>query len=62
VIHQSQDVPGYWIVDLDARLIERWHPEDTRPEMLTSAITWQPRENLAPLSIDLVRFFADVLD
>jgi len=27
-------VPDYWIVDLDARLFERWTPGDERPEAI----------------------------
>ena len=29
--YQRAPVPEYWIVDLDARLVERWKPDDTRP-------------------------------
>ncbi len=32
--YQRAPVPEYWIVDLDARLVERWKPDDTRPEIL----------------------------
>ena len=27
----QRHVPDYWIVDLDARLVERWTPDDERP-------------------------------
>ena len=30
----------YWIVDLDARLIERWHPDDARPEIRDETLAW----------------------
>jgi Uma2 family endonuclease len=33
-IYQRAGVGEYWIVDLDARLIERWRPEDARPEIV----------------------------
>jgi Uma2 family endonuclease len=62
VIYQSQLVPEYWIVDLDARVIERWRPEDERPEILTETLTWQPRLEISPLSIELGPFFAEILD
>lgn len=39
-IYQQAGVEEYWIVDLDARLIERWMPEDTRPEVITEVIRW----------------------
>jgi Uma2 family endonuclease len=59
-VYQEEGVPDYWIVDLDARLIERWRSEDTRPEILTDAIDWQPSEAHPPLSIDLPGFFRRV--
>ncbi len=61
-IYQSQGVPEYWIVDLDARVVDRWRPGDDRPEILVESLTWQPREDAAPLVIDLPTYFAEVLD
>lgn len=40
--YQRAGVPEYWVVDPEARLIERWRPADERPEVLREAITWQP--------------------
>ena len=34
-IYQRAGVSEYWIVDLDARLVERWRPQDERPEVIT---------------------------
>lgn len=59
VIYQEQGVSEYWIVDGDARLVERWRPTDARPEILTSVFDWQPRAALAPLRIDVARLFED---
>jgi len=39
-IYQSAAVAEYWIVDLDARLIERWTPADQRPEVLEETLPW----------------------
>jgi Uma2 family endonuclease len=39
-IYQQAGVEEYWIVDLDARLIERWMPGDSRPEIITEIICW----------------------
>ena len=50
----------YWIVDLDARLVERWRPGDQRPEVATEKLEWQPEQSLPPLAIDLVAFFREV--
>lgn len=59
-LYQREGVPEYWIVDVNARVIERWRPEDERPEILAERLTWQPDPGIAPLEIDLERYFAEV--
>ena len=61
LIYQEQRVPEYWIVDLEARLVERWRPEDASAELIVETLEWQPRPDLAPLRIDLPAFFDEVL-
>lgn len=60
-LYQRFFVPEYWVVDVDARLVERWRPEDERPEILVDILEWQPESGCAPLSIDLADYFAEVL-
>jgi Uma2 family endonuclease len=60
LLFQRTGVPEYWIVDLDARLVERWRPGDDRPEVLTETLRWHPDPTTAPLEIDLPQFFAKV--
>jgi len=52
----------YWIVDCDARVVERWLPGDARPEVLTETVAWvtSPATD-APCVIDLGRLFVEVL-
>lgn len=50
----------YWIVDLDARLVERWRSGDERPEVATETLEWQPEPAVPPLVMDLVAFFRAV--
>ena len=61
-IFQDEGVPEYWIVDLDARLFDRWRPGDARPEILTEWLEWHPVPTVAPLRIDLTDYFSSVLD
>lgn len=60
VIYQSERVPEYWIVDADARLVERWRRDDDRPEIILDELTWRPREDAEPFRLPLERFFEEV--
>lgn len=61
-LYRDVGVPEYWIVDLDARTIERSTPADARPEILVDKLEWLPEGATAPLAVDLDRYFASVLD
>jgi len=56
----QRHVAQYWIVDNDARLIERWLPGDDRPEILTERITWTPVAGSEAFELALEPFFAEV--
>ncbi len=58
--YQRSDVPVYWIVDLDARLVEVWGPADTNPAIVDSELQWQPAQTIRPLVIDLPTYFRAV--
>ncbi len=58
--YQRSEVAEYWIVDLDARIVERWRPADERPEVLDTAIVWHPEGAPEQLEIDLVGYFREV--
>ena len=60
-LYQRERVPEYWIVDVDARLLERWRPEDERPEILAERIEWRPDPRHPPLVIDLAGYFREVV-
>jgi Uma2 family endonuclease len=61
-LFQRVGVPEYWIVDVEARLVERWRPGDARPEIVTDTLAWQPDPAQAPLVIELPPLFAAILD
>lgn len=50
-------VPEYWIVDVDARVIERWTPQQERPELLRDQIVWQPAGDVERLTVTLAELF-----
>src|SRR6185295_2851875 len=56
----QRHLPDYWIVDLDARLIERWRSDEARPEAITTSLVWQPAGAASPLVLDVERYFAEV--
>lgn len=59
--YQRAGVPEYWVVDLDARLVERWRSGDERPELFTERLTWRPDPAGPALEISLGEFFEAVL-
>ncbi len=57
--YQRARVPEYWIVDLDGRVVERWRPEDSRPEILSERLRWSPAAGVE-LDLELAAFFGEV--
>jgi Uma2 family endonuclease len=58
----QRNVPEYWIVDLDARLVERWRSGDERPELVTMSLEWRPDGAASPFVLDVERYFTTVFD
>lgn len=48
---------AYWIADLNARLIERWRPDDVRPEIEGDVLLWQPNPAIPPLRVEMSALF-----
>ena len=56
-LYQERSVATYWVVDPDARLVEVWHPEDERPEIVTEMLRWRVGEGTGQLDIELADLF-----
>jgi len=53
-------VPEYWIVDLDARIIERWTQGRESPEVCRDSLEWLPENEWVPLTIDVPKLFETI--
>lgn len=53
-------IPEYWVVDLDARIVERWTLSSATPTIDRESLTWQPPGATAPLVIDLETLFEEI--
>ncbi len=59
-LYQEQDVATYWIVDPEAQVVEVWHPDDERPEIVPDVLRWQVSDDAPELQIDLGELFKDL--
>jgi Uma2 family endonuclease len=57
--YQRANVPEYWIVDLDGRVIERWRHGQERPEILSDRLVWTPAEGVS-VQLDIASYFDEV--
>lgn len=58
-LYQRMRVPEYWVVDLDARVVERWRPDDARPEVVDGMLPWQPEGAAEALAIEVGEVLAE---
>ncbi|HKI94391.1 MAG TPA: Uma2 family endonuclease [Gemmatimonadales bacterium] len=59
-LYQRRGVATYWVVDPDAQLIEVWHPDDTRPEIIADIAHWRLTPDLPEMVVDLSKLFAEL--
>jgi Uma2 family endonuclease len=59
-LYQRAGVGSYWIVDLDARLIEAWTPASDHPAIVEGELCWQPDPAQAPLLLQVPEYFREV--
>ena len=53
-------VPDYFIVDVHARIVERWSPDRDTPLVLRDQLVWQPAGAVHPLVVSLPELFDDI--
>jgi Uma2 family endonuclease len=57
--YQAERVDELWLIDPESELVERWTPDDKRPEVAAETLVWQPIGSGESLSIDLVALLAE---
>ncbi len=55
-------VPDYFIVDIDARIVEHWSPKRDTPLVLRDQLVWRPVGAEEPLRASLPDFFGGITD
>ena len=57
--YQRNRVPEYWVIDDQSQTVERWRPDDERPELVADVLRWHPDGASEPFALDLPSFFAE---
>jgi Uma2 family endonuclease len=58
-LYLDAGVEEYWIVDIDAQLVERWRAGDERPEIVHDELRWELSVGVAGV-VDVAKVFARV--
>jgi Uma2 family endonuclease len=60
-VYQRTRVPEYWVLDDQSRTVERWRPDDDRPQVIADALQWLPEGASQPFVLNVADFFREVL-
>lgn len=58
--YMESNVAEYWVVDVDAGLVERWTPERESPLVDRTTLTWKPWDAAHALTVHLPPLFDKV--
>jgi Uma2 family endonuclease len=56
-LYQKHGVETYWVVDLDAQLVEQWQPDDERPLVVVDTLRWRVTPEASVVTIDVPALF-----
>lgn len=60
-LYRDHGVPENWVIDLEARVIERTTPRDHEVETLAERLVWSPEGAGDALELDVAEYFREVL-
>ena len=60
LLYQENRVETHWVVDVEAELIEEWHPGDERPLIVADTLRWRVTPEAPLLEIELASLFRDL--
>jgi Uma2 family endonuclease len=58
--HYQRNVSEYWIVNLTARVIERWQPGKPQEQVISDVLQWHPADATAAFRLDIPDYFRRV--
>ena len=59
-LYQEVEIPAYWIVDPDRRLVEQWTPDRELPDIEQREVTWHPAGAAHAFTINLEELFRPI--
>ena len=59
-LYQEVEIPDYWIVDPDRRLVELWTPERELPDIEGREVRWYPKGATVPFTLTLEELFRPI--
>jgi Uma2 family endonuclease len=59
-LYQEQQVPAYWVVDVEARQVEVWTPDAHFPVIVRDRLSWRHPAIEAECVVDLARLFRGI--
>ncbi len=59
-LYQEVEIPDYWIVDPDRRLVESWTPDRELPDIERGEATWHPAGAAQAFTINLEELFRPI--
>ena len=61
IFYLREGVPEYWILDPEARVIERWRRGDDRPDIVAERLDWRPFGDRPALELAVAELFEEAL-